>query len=287
MSESIHPETSIGAVYLTVRNLERMLEFYQKNIGFIMQQREDGTARLGASSDGPHLLVLIENPDALHVQRTTGLYHFAILTPSRFDLARSLKHLTETRTPLQGFADHWVSEAIYLPDPEGNGIEIYRDRPRSEWIYTENIPQMASDPIDLDGIMAELDGQDVQWTGLHSQTIIGHMHLHVAYIDEAEAFYNGVIGFDLMLRYGPTASFLSAGGYHHHIGINTWAGVGAPPPPPDATGLRCFTVRLPDAAELNRVADRAKRADIALEEVEEGLLVRDPSQNAVVFTIKT
>jgi catechol 2,3-dioxygenase len=287
MSESIHPETAIGAVYLTVTDLERMLEFYQHIIGFTLQQREGDAARLGASDDGPSLLVLIENRDAPHVQRTTGLYHFAILTPSRFDLARSLKHLSETRKPLQGFADHWVSEAIYLPDPEGNGIEIYRDRPRGEWIYSENIPQMASDPIDLDGILAELDGRDVQWTGLHPQTVIGHMHLHVAHIDEAEAFYHEVIGFDLMLRYGPTASFLSAGGYHHHIGVNTWAGVGAPPPPAEAAGLRFFTVLVPDTAELNRIADRVKRAGVAIEEIEEGLLVRDPSLNAVVFTIKT
>lgn len=281
MAESIHPDTTIGAVHLTVLNLDRSLSFYQQALGFVVHRREGDTAHLGAG--GPDLLVLTQRPDARRARGTTGLYHFAVLVPSRLELAQSLRRIDETRTPVQGFADHLVSEAIYLPDPDGNGIEIYRDRPRGEWPYDKGQLRMATDPLEVDGVLAELAGHDEPWRGLRPQTVIGHMHLHVADIAQAEAFYCGVLGFDLMLRYGSSASFVSAGGYHHHIGFNTWAGVGAPPPPPDAIGLRYFVVRLPNAIELSRVADRVRQAGVDMEESQEGMLVRDPSQNGVLL----
>ena len=289
MSESIHPDTTIGAVHLTVSNLDRSLSFYQQALGFIVHRREGDTAHLGVGgpaqqeAGGPDLLVLTQRPDARRARGTTGLYHFAVLVPSRLELAQSLRRIGETRTPVQGFSDHLVSEAIYLSDPDDNGIEIYRDRPRSEWPHLDGQLQMATDPLDVDGVLAELAGHDEPWRGLHPQTVIGHMHLHVADIAKAEAFYCGVLGFDLMLRYGSSASFVSAGGYHHHIGLNTWAGVGAPPPPSDAIGLRYFVVRLPNGVELSRVADRVRQAGSDREETQEGMFVRDPSQNGVLL----
>jgi catechol 2,3-dioxygenase len=279
---SIHPDTSLGYAHLTVADLERSLKFYQEVLGFQVRGRADDMARLGAGRDD--ILRLTELPGARPAHRTTGLYHFAVLTPSRLELARSLRRLGETRWPVQGFADHLVSEAIYLSDPDGNGIELYRDRPRSEWPRQNGQLQMATDPMDVDGVLAELEGDAEPWPGLHPDTRLGHLHLHVRDIREAEEFYCGLIGFDLILRYGGSASFVSAGGYHHHLGFNTWAGVGAPPPPPDAVGLRYFVVRLPEAAEVERLASRARQAGVEVEETPAGVQLRDPSSNAVVFT---
>lgn len=280
---SIHPATSIGYVHLTVANLDRSLRFYQENLGFQLHRREGDTAYLGAG--GPDLLVLTEQPGARAVSGVTGLYHFAILTPSRLALAQSLRHLAETRTPLQGFSDHLVSEAIYLADPDGNGIEIYRDRPRSEWPRQNGQLQMATDPLDIQSILAELETQPAPWAGLEPETVIGHVHLHISTIPSAEAFYVGTLGFDLILRYGPSASFVSAGGYHHHLGLNTWAGVNAPPPPPDAAGLRYFTINLPDSAALGAVVERIQQAGLAFQQKDGLVFLRDPAQNGVVLSV--
>jgi catechol 2,3-dioxygenase len=280
---SIHPHTTIGAVYLTVADLSRSLTFYQQNIGFRLQWQENGLAYLGVRPHTP-LLVLHERPGARPARRVTGLYHFAILVPSRLHLAHSLHHLAETQTPLQGFSDHLVSEAIYLADPDGNGIEIYRDRPRQDWYDADGNFLLGNAPLDTDGILAELAGDSEEWSGLHPDTVIGHIHLHVAHIPPAEQFYTGVLGFDLMARYGPTASFVSAGGYHHHIAFNTWAGVGAPQPAPDSVGLRWYEIQLPDTAALEEVADRIRQAGLPLEERPDGLFVRDPAQNGILLT---
>jgi len=237
---SIHPNTSIGATHLTVADLERSRRFYVDVLGFRELERQGTTLTLTADGATP-LLALTELPGAPpKPARATGLYHFAILVPSRLDLARSLRRLAELRYPLSGASDHLVSEALYLNDPDGNGIEIYRDRPRAEWPRLNGQIRMATDPLDLDGILAELDRDDRPWDGLAPATTIGHMHLHVADLRAAEAFYHGLLGFDIMLSFGGSALFLSAGGYHHHIGLNTWAGVGAPPAPPGSAGLRYF-----------------------------------------------
>jgi catechol 2,3-dioxygenase len=283
MSEhSIHPDTRLGYVHLTVTDLDRSLAFYQQMLGFQLHRREGARAHLGAG--GPDILLLTENAAARQAPGTTGLYHFAVLVPSRLELARSLRRLAQMRWPLQGVADHLVSEALYLADPDGNGIEIYRDRPRAEWPYRDGQLQMATDPLDMDGVLSELADEAGPSNGLHPETVLGHMHLHVADIAEAEAFYVGVLGFDLVLLYGSSAGFVSAGGYHHHIGFNTWGTAGAPPPPPDSVGLREFVVLLPDSSELERVSERIDLAGVAHEDTDGGLLVRDPSQNAVLLT---
>lgn len=279
----LHPATRLGAVHLTVADLDRSLAFYQRVLGFQVQAQESHYAELGAGREA--LVVLYEQPGARAVRNHTGLYHFAILTPSRVALAHSLLRLIETRTPIGG-SDHLVSEAIYLSDPDGNGIEIYRDRPRSSWTYAHGEIRMDTIPLDYQGVLAELEGAEGDWNGLHPDTVLGHMHLHVARLEPAIEFYRDVIGFDFMAHYGGQAGFLSAGGYHHHLGLNTWAGVGAPPPPADAAGLRHWTVRLVDLDERARLIERLTTRGVAYAERADGLFVRDPSENGVLFVVE-
>ena len=276
----IDPRTTIGEVHLTISDLDRSVRFYQAHLGFLLQRRDDRTAWLGAG--GPDLLVLSQSETAPRVRGTTGLYHFAVLVPSRVDLARSLRRLIETDTVIQGAADHGVSEALYLADPDGNGIEVYRDRARVEWPYLGGALRMGADPLDFDDLLAEREGDN--GAGLARGTSIGHVHLHVSRLADAERFYVDLLGFELMLRYGPSALFVAAGGYHHHIGLNTWAGVGAPPPPSGAIGLRHFVVRLPDAAALAAVLARVSAAGVAVERSPAGPIVSDPAGNRLLFS---
>jgi catechol 2,3-dioxygenase len=253
-----------------------MLAFYTERLGLRVHAEGSGTARLGANGDT--LLELVERRGARPVHGTTGLFHFAVLLPSRAALARSLARLAETRTPLQGAADHLVSEALYLADPEENGIELYRDRPRDEWSWSGGHVRMTTDPLDLEALLAEGEAGRSNWQGLPDGTVIGHVHLKVAHIAAAERFYCDVLGFDLTARYGPMASFVSVRGYHHNVAFNTWGGVGAPPPPDGATGLREFVFNVPKADDVARILARVTAAGLP---IGPGSLVRDPSGNAV------
>ena len=277
----IHSATSIGSVDLTIADLDRSVRFYVAHLGFTVHRRDERTAWLGAGRDD--LLHLAQCEAAPRVRGTTGLYHFALLVPSRLELARSLRRLVETHTVLQGFADHGVSEAIYLADPDGNGIEVYRDRLRQNWPVVGGALRMGADPLDVDDLMAELQHDGERWPGLSGETTVGHVHLHVADLERAEAFYTGVLGFEIMQRYGSAALFVAAGGYHHHIGLNTWAGVGAPPPPPGAIGLRHFVLRLPDAAALAAVVARVRSAGIAVEIIGDRPVFEDPARNRIML----
>jgi catechol 2,3-dioxygenase len=290
----IDPGASIGAVHLTIVDLDRSVRFYQTHLGFTQHDRDDRTARLGASGSGDDvLLVLTQSESAPRARGTTGLYHFAILVPTRADLARALQRLIDTRTVMQGAADHGVSEALYLADPDGNGIEIYRDRRREEWPIVAGELRMFTLPLDLDDLRAEAGQVSARGVRLQPDrddvlprgTIIGHVHLHVAHLDAAERFYADVLGFQITQRYGPSALFVSAGGYHHHVGLNTWAGVGAPPPPEGAIGLRHFEVTLSSDAALADVTGRIRAAGLRIEGADAGLFVRDPSNNAVMFRV--
>ncbi|HEY6211922.1 MAG TPA: VOC family protein, partial [Vicinamibacterales bacterium] len=217
---AIDPETRIGAVHLTVASLDASIRFYESHLGLVVHRRDGPTAALGVGAAGaPDLLRLSECERAPRVRGTTGLYHFAVLVPSRADLGRALRRLVETGTVMQGAADHGVSEALYLADVDGNGIEIYRDRPRAEWPFVQGQLRMGADPLDFDELRSAAD--DAAGSQLARETTIGHVHLHVSALDEAQRFYVDVLGFELMQRYGPSALFVSAGGYHHHIGLNT------------------------------------------------------------------
>ena len=280
-SERIHPATCIDSVHLTVSDLDRAIGFYTERLGFRLHRRDSANARLGAG--GPDLLVLGERRDAPRPRGTTGLYHFAVLVPTRFELARALDHLRITRTALTGAADHAVSEALYLSDPDGIGIEIYRDRPRSEWTLEGEGVRMTTEPLDLERVLAELPERAPPWQGFAPGTTIGHVHLHVSTLEPAERFYVEVMGFDRMARFGRSASFVAAGGYHHHVGLNTWQGVGAPPPPEGAIGLRHVVVRLPNAQERERVVARVKAAGIEVRETGDGWMLADPSSNRLLL----
>jgi catechol 2,3-dioxygenase len=271
----------MGAVHLTVSDLDRSLDYYQRAIGLQVRERENGTAHLGAG--GEDLLVLYEQPDAEPAPRNTGLFHFALLVPSRHDLARWLVHAANGQIALEGMSDHLVSEAIYLRDPDWHGIEIYRDRPRSEWEREGEFVKMATIPLDVQGVLSALDGGETEFEQIAPGTTMGHVHLQVADVPAAEQFYGDLLGFDLQARYGSQATFLSAGGYHHHLGANTWNSRGAAPPPPGSAALRHATVLLPDESELDRVAGRVPDAEPAADA--DGVVVRDPSQNALLLQV--
>ncbi len=188
---------------------------------------------------------------------------------------------------MQGAADHLVSEALYLADPDGNGIEIYRDRPREDWPRRNGQIQMATDPLDAEGILAELSPDAEPWQGIDPGTRLGHMHLKVAHIPEAQSFYCDVVGFDLVTRYGPSAAFVSAGGYHHHIGMNTWESAGASAPAPGSVGLRYYEILLPEQAELEQLSLRLQNAGWPFQMTADDLVVDDPSGNTARFTVRS
>jgi catechol 2,3-dioxygenase len=260
----------LGAVHLTVADLERSVAFYQDAIGLRQARRDDGVAALGAG--GEDLVVLHEEPGARPAGRHAGLYHFALLHPSRDELARALQRLAVTRTPVDGAADHGVSEALYLPDPDGNGIELYADRPRDAWPPAppgEKIG-MFTRALDLQGLLATIGGAEPvpqADAGLR----VGHVHLHVGSLDAARAFYVDRLGFEPMATL-PSALFVAAGGYHHHLGLNTWRGQGVGPAPPGTVGLREWTIVL-DPESL-----RGLRARLG------GDVLSDPWDIAVRFT---
>jgi len=282
MAVKLHPSTRIGEVSLKVSDLQRSMSFYQEVIGFKVLTHKDNIAVFTVDGVQP-LLIIEELPNAVtpRERTTTGLYHFAILVPNREQLGLSLRQLIKSGIHI-GQSDHAVSEALYISDPDQNGIEIYADRPREEWrIDEEGHVKMTLDPIDWDGLLEV--SKDLVWSGLPTDTVIGHVHLHVADLQEAEAFYVDLLGFDMMLNGAKRmrALFISAGGYHHHLGLNTWAGEGAPRPPQHATGLVYYTLLLPNEAELTTVIDRLRTAGIAVNEDANGWSVQDPSGNTI------
>jgi catechol 2,3-dioxygenase len=288
MSEngSIDPGTSIGAVRLAVADLDRVRDFYEQAIG--LEQLPPGGAagdgeavRLGV--DGRTVVELDGQPDAApRPSRTSGLFHLAILLPSRAELARSLKRIADSGWRLTGASDHLVSEALYTHDPEGNGIEIYRDRPREDWPERDGQLQMDTLPLDLDGVLGELEGGENG--SVAAGTRMGHVHLNVGDLAAAEDFYSGTLGFDVTVRGYPGALFVSAGGYHHHIGLNTWAGEGAPAPPTGARGLRDFEIVLPRADEVAELERRLQEAGADPRREGDVVRVSDPAGNGVVLT---
>ena len=266
---SLPPETRMGAVHLTVADLDRSLAYYRDAIGLRVLARKDSRAALGADTE---LLVLVEEPGARPSHGHTGLFHFALLVPERRALAAWLAHAAHDRVQLTGLSDHDVSEALYLRDPDHHGIEIYADRPRERW-EGEVAERMTTLPLDVDDLLGELDDpQSEPFDGLPDGTRMGHVHLRVSSIPETVAFYRDLVGFDVMASYGAQAAFLAAGGYHHHLGANTWESAGAPPPPPGFAALRRATIVLPSHEEKDALATRLG-----------GDVVRDPSGNVIAL----
>jgi len=273
----IDPATTVGAVHLRVADLDAVQRFYEQAIGLTALQ---GTLRSVSLGTGDEALVELEgDPDAPpRPPGTTGLFHLAILVPTRVELARALRRVIDAGWRLTGASDHLVSEALYLKDPEGNGIEIYRDRPRSEWRRQGGELEMATLTLDLDDLVAELGGAESNGMPMPAGTRIGHVHLNVSDLAASERFYAGALGLDVTVRAYPGALFLAAGGYHHHVGLNTWAGEGAPPPPSGARGLERFELIVPTARELDRLERRLRAAGFGSRRSDGGgLITTDPS----------
>jgi catechol 2,3-dioxygenase len=269
----------LGAVHLTVTDLDRSVDFYESSIGLRVHHREDGVVTMGVGDED--LLILYGEPSARRARRHAGLYHYALLFPSRQELARAALRLAATQTPIQGASDHGTHEAIYLPDPDGNGIELAADRPRELWPRPLEYAG-GPHPLDLDGLLATIAGEEPRGKASPG-LVVGHVHLHVGDLERGLGFYRDVLGFELMTFMPGAAAFVAAGGYHHHLGFNIWRGEGVPPVPEGGVGLRHWTVVLDDPEEVAAVRERIREAGIASEEREGGFLVRDPWGLAVLF----
>lgn len=279
---TIHPKTHLGTFTLRVADLQRSIAFYTQTIGLkVISQSENGIASLGTGSTS--ILTLREVPGAARTPKNaTGLYHAAILLPTRRALASTVLHLNESGLQF-GYADHLVSEAFYLADPDGSGLELYRDRPREEWGWENGAVKMDNAPIDFDSLFAELNG-DSTWSGMPEGTTLGHMHLQVGDLKQTEAFYHGVLGFDIVANW-TGALFMSAGGYHHHLGLNIWNSRNAPPAPPTAAGLEEFSILLPDQTALDALVERLNAAQIQITPSDQGIYINDPFQNRLLLKV--
>ena len=290
---SIHPKTQMGAISLAVANLENQLEFYQKALGFKLHWREGNQAGLGAG--GSDLLLLTEEPSLKKYRGVTGLYHVAYLFPNRRELAIAMARLFAIKYP-NSPTDHIMTKTTYLDDLEGNGIELYCESPEDgTWTFKDGKFESyrkdgswsdGREPLDVDALFKHIRDDDRLDVPVPPDTRIGHVHLHVRDVEEAVNFYHGLIGFDIMGVSKPfQMGFVSAGGYHHHLGLNTWQGRGAPPPPPDAVGLRYYTIDLPNQQAYDEVVARVDAAGVPTNQTEAGLLLYDPSQNGVVLRV--
>lgn len=279
----IDVRTRLGVVSLVVADLDRSVPFYEQSIGLRVLERTDGRAVLGVADEA--LVELVEEPGAGPVERTAGLFHLALLLPSRVDLAAWVQHAIDDGVRVEGASDHVVSEALYLSDPDGHGIEIYADRGREVW---EGKVQelMTTLALDLPSLLAEVDPADpTPYAGMPAGTTMGHVHLKVAEVPATIAWFRDVLGFDLMATYGPQAAFLGANGYHHHIGANTWMSGGRGPSGQGTARLGHVTVVLPDAAARERVLEHIRGAGGEPSEVDGTWQVTDPSGNAVRLVV--
>lgn len=275
--------TRMGAVELAVADLDRSIAYYEQAIGLQVRDRGSGQASLGAG--GEELLRLVERPGAKPARGFSGLYHFALLLPQRADLARWLAHVAREQVPLVGLSDHFVSEAVYLSDPDEHGIEIYWDRPRDIW-EGQVAQRMTTLPLDVQSLLGELrDPASEPFDGMPEGTRMGHVHLRVKDIPSTVAFYRDALGFDLMAALGSSAAFLSAGGYHHHLGANTWESAGAGQPPTGSASLLRASVLLPDPGAIAQAAQAAQAAGLTPVAVAEGVQIADPSGNQLLLRV--
>lgn len=276
MSEYRLPQsTRIDYVHLRTAGLSSMLDFYSTVLGLQEVRREGETVHLAPSAAAAPLIILTKQSGALpRPAKTAGLFHTAFLFPDRKDLAAMFVRLNECRYPFEGFADHGVSEALYLSDPDGNGLELYVDRPRSQWPFVGKEVQMVTNDLAIDGLIASVP-KNFRWAGIHPQTAIGHIHLSISDLQRAEAFYCRDLGFNVMQSSYPGALFVSAGGYHHHIGLNTWTGRGTKPASDNAAGLLRFGITLGNHGAFQAFTSHLRSAGISHSSAESSVLCRD------------
>jgi catechol 2,3-dioxygenase len=281
-SGALPATTRLGPAHLTVTDLDRALAFYRDLVGLHLHSRSGSDATIGDGEE--ETLVLVEEPGARRAGRHAGLYHVALLYPTRVELARAALRLGASRTPIQGASDHGTHDAIYLADPDGNGVELAADNPREQWPSVEEMLEHPGPrPLNQRALFALVDGEEPRAAagpGLR----VGHVHLHVGDVAAAARFYGDVIGFDTMLEL-PGAVFVSAGGYHHHVGFNSWRGEGVAPVPPGTVGLRHFTVLLPTEEDVEAVLSRVEATGLEHEVRGTGFLVHDPAGNALLVGV--
>jgi catechol 2,3-dioxygenase len=276
--------THLGLVNLDVADLDAQVGFYTGVIGLQLLGQSATEARLGAG--GRELLRLSLKPGARRYGHHAGLYHWCLAVPERKDFGRLLKRVMDSGLPIQGLVDHHAAEAIYLPDAEGNGVELNWDRPREVWAKAmAEIARSGNGPLDIQGLLALADLHGPDDGKAPADAYVGHIHLHVADLQAGRDFYHGALGLDIMAEFPGAAVFTSAGGYHHHVAFNIWNGKGAGQPPQDATGLRWFTVVLPAQADLESLVVRLKEKGLAVQETEGGFLVEDPAGNVLRLTV--
>lgn len=283
MPFQLSSNTHIAQVTLQVSNLDRAYKFYTDILGF---QGHKKTESADLFTNPTNVLIrLTEHPDATpKPQHTTGLFHIAIRVPGRKALSQVLHRIYQNQWPLAGASDHGVSEALYLSDPDGNGLEVYIDRDKTQWPMNGDQVAMFSVPLDLQALLKEADGAQ---TTLPDKTDIGHIHLQVSSLKSAEAFYSNLLGFNVMQRSYRGALFVSAGGYHHHLGLNIWSSEGAKPASEDAVGLKSFTITIPDKTVFSTLQSRFLEAGHFIKKTDNGFTTQDPDHNTLFITTKS
>lgn len=273
------PNTYVTNVEIKVSDLQRSLNYYQEVIGFTILTEESNKATLTA--DGQTALLTIVQPDTIEEKTglTTGLFHFALLLPTRRDLADIITHFRQTGVYF-GASDHDVSEALYLNDPDENGIEIYIDRPEENWTWTSDQVYMVTEPLNIQAILAEATGK---WNGLPAATVMGHIHLSVSNLSAAEEFYTKGLGFDVVTRYGRQALFISTGRYHHHIGLNTWHSENAPKLGENQVGLKTYSLFLDNETQAADMKANLRVIGAPVIEFAGGFQTEDPAGNTVLL----
>jgi len=250
----IESNAKIDSVNLKVTDIDKSLQFYTSFLGFKIAQRESSSILLSPDGKLPYLVALTETKTKSQNKKNAGLYHFAILLPQRNDLANFFSHLIQHKNEVKidGFSDHLVSEAIYIRDPDNIGIEVYRDRPKSQWKWNNNIVRMTLDPLDIEGLQKDFTQP---WNAFPTKTTIGHVHLHVSSLEKAKKFYSDILGFkNTSSMQG--ALFFAAGDYHHHIATNIWLGDSILPADSDLPGLDYFTIKLSSVDKLDDLMAR-------------------------------
>jgi catechol 2,3-dioxygenase len=275
------PSTRLGTLHLKVRDHKKLARFYQDKLGLKIQRQDDGSTGLGCG--GEDLVSLNQVPVGLEAGRHASLYHFCLAVQNREDLGWWLRRLLDSGYELQGLVDHRMAEAIYLEDPEGNGIELNWDRPRSEWRPWSEWLAMGNAPLDVPGLLEANEAAGPRGE-LPSDTRVGHVHLHLGDLEKGKAYFVAALGLDQTTEIPGQAVFTSAGGYHHHIAFNVWKGRNVPPQPQGAFGLDHLTLILPQAGDVAAAAARLKAAGFGVEPMDYGILSRDPSQHGIYLT---